>query len=388
MRSSHRRLTRVISGPRVLVFPAYRDNPYLNILGLAPRAAGYRFKSATRYDELLVRLEGLETGDILHLHWTAPLLQTAPSAAEADERFAALRSHVDRLTSRGVRLVWTVHNRLPHELRHHQAEVALYRWLAVTADVTHIMSPYTEDVLSDVCELRPDTVVRIPHPSFAGVYGPGPGRAAARDSFGLAADDHAILFLGHIRPYKGLSTLIAAAAKSRPEHGRSTVLMIAGGVADDDHAALESAIPPGLRTVLHPSFVADTDIARWMTAADVAVYPYESILNSGSVHLAATFALPVILPDEPHLRGQYGSRTWVRFFDTVRAVDTLAALLSDSGLFADVRTEDFEAFTADISPWTTSRRYRELLDRLTTPPARRHKPVILKTGSEFAYSPR
>jgi hypothetical protein len=83
------------------------------------------------------------------------------------------------------------------------------------------------------------------------------------------------------------------------------------------------------------------------------------------VHLAATFRVPVVLPDEEHLRRQFGGQRWAAFFDPSRPADSIAALLGDESLFAGLADEDFARFTAPITPWRVSRDYRRLLDELT-----------------------
>ena len=109
----------------------------------------------------------------------------------------------------------------------------------------------------------------------------------------------------------------------------------------------------------------DAEISRWYLAADVAVLPYRAVLNSGSIHLAATFRVPVIIPDEPHLREQFGREPWVAFFDPSDAEASIARLLSDRVLFAGLSPLDFDSFLRDISPWRVSLKYSALLAEAT-----------------------
>ena len=352
----------------VLVFPAWRENPYLNLLALAARSQGWRFLGATTYDSLRRQLLRLERNDVFHLHWTQPLLQTAGSAAEAQARLGALRDELAGLRSRGIPIIWTIHNRLPHELAYHDAEVSLYRALAELADVVHVMAPATAEVVSDVVTLDARKVRVIAHPSYEGIYDMAVDPDEARASFGLAATDRAVIFLGQIRPYKGVDALIRAArAASLPD--RDIVLMLAGAVKEIPLDEFAAGIPEGLRTITQLSFVSDGELGRWFRAADVAVFPYRAILNSGSLHLAASFQTPVVLPDEAHLRAQFGDQRWVEFFDPAAPEESIAALLSRPDLFADVTAAHFEAFTEPISPWAVSREYHALLEGLISVPA-------------------
>ncbi|GLJ61150.1 hypothetical protein GCM10017576_12790 [Microbacterium barkeri] len=349
----------------VLVFPTWPENPYLNLLELAARAAGYRFRGATTHAELLHALPALPRGGVVHVHWTTPLVQEAADEADARDRLRRLLAALRDARRRGVRIIWTLHNRLPHELRFREAEIALYRGLADLADVVHVMAPDTAAVVADVVALDPARIRVIPHPSYEGIYDAGVGRTAARASFDLAERDRAVLFLGQIRPYKGVDALVEAATAA----GDDIVLLLAGVVKEQSEEEVAALLPDGLRAHTQFSFVPDGDLARWFRAADVAVFPYRAILNSGSVHLAATFRVPVVLPDEPHLREQFGDERWVAFFDTARSAASIAELLRDRELFAGVGERDFARFTAGISPWRTASAYRRLLDELSAAPS-------------------
>lgn len=350
----------------MLVFPSYRDNPFLNLLQLAPRADGFRVQPAHTYDDLVSQAGALTTGDVVHLHWTTPILQQAKTAGDASRRLAQMESLIRRLGTRGVRLVWTVHNRLPHELAFRDLEVRLMQLIADSADAIHIMAPHTPDALADIVHLSPQRIRVIAHPSYEGVYDSSLTRGEARDAFELAEQDRAVLFLGQIRPYKGVDALVSAAHAASESRGDDLVLMLGGAVKEITRDEFAASIPSSLRAITHLDFVPDADIARWFRAADVAVFPYRAILNSGSVHLAATFHVPVLLPGDPRLREQFRDERWVRFFDAERPAESIAELLADDDLFSGVEDADFERFLAPISPWDVSRDYAALLRELTT----------------------
>ena len=53
----------------------------------------------------------------------------------------------------------------------------------------------------------------------------------------------------------------------------------------------------------------------WSAPCDVHVLPYTAILNSGSMFLAATLGVPVVLPALEHLVADHGDEPWIEFFD-------------------------------------------------------------------------
>ncbi|GGH37535.1 hypothetical protein GCM10010921_07460 [Microbacterium album] len=348
------------------MFPSWGGNPFLNVLALAPRAAGHEFVGATTFDELLRGFDALRREDVFHLHWTTPLLQQASTRDEAVRRLAVLQRAFRDLGARGVRIVWTVHNRLPHEIAHRDLEVEFYRVLNDTVHAIHVMSPATASALSDIVALSPEKIRVLPHPSYEGLYDSGLTPLVARRSFDLRSDERAVLFIGQIRPYKGVEELIRAALLAQQETAsRRLVLMLAGEVKEMSRRSLVDSLPTELRMITHLDFVPDADVERWLLAADLAVFPYRAILNSGSVHLAASFTTPVVLPDLPHLRTQYGSEPWVSLFDPAEPVDSIAALLADPRSFDHVDPSAFRPFLDRTAPWRISSQYAELLTGLT-----------------------
>ena len=351
------------SGPELLVFPAYLNNAFINLLQLSAAADGVRVVGAHTFDDLVAGAARLGAGDVLHIHWTTPIAQQAQSEKDARARVTRLARVLADLRSRGAKLVWTVHNRLPHELTFRELEIELMRLIAASADAIHIMAPHTPAALADVVTLDPRKIRQIPHPSYEGIYDTSTTREEAREWFGLSTADRAVLFLGQIRPYKGVDALARAAAAADAALDRDLVLMLAGAVKEMPRAEFRASLPQGLRTITHLDFVDDADIARWFRAADVACFPYRAILNSGSVHLAATFHVPVILPRDPGLVEQFGSQRWVAFFDPADPEASIAELLANDP-FAGITAADFAEFLDAITPWDVSRAYSAMIRAL------------------------
>lgn len=341
----------------LVVFPAYRDNPYLNLMLLAPRAARWNVVEVLRLEQLEQHLGHLGAGDVFHMHWTAPIVQRSDDDVDtARDRLERFRTAVDAARSRGARLVWTIHNVLPHDARHLELEPALNRYLAAVADAVHVMNRDTVAAVAPYYGLDPARVVHIPHPSYQGVYPATVTPAEARASLGLAAEDRTVLAFGQIRPYKSLDVLVDA-VRRLPVEVRP-VLLLAGRTAPEDREAVDRMLGDDVRVVRSADHVEDVDVQRWFRAADVAVFPYRRVLNSGALHLAASFEVPAVLPDEPHLRAEFGDEGWVRWFDTADAAGSLGALLAG----AVPSAEGADAFSRRLAPFRRSRAYAELLD--------------------------
>lgn len=339
------------------VFPAYRDNPYLNLMLLAPRARGWNVLESLRLEQLEQHLDRLGTGDVFHMHWTSPIVQRHDDDLdEAQARLDRFRTAVDAARTRGARLVWTIHNVLPHDARHLELELDLNRYLAGAADVVHVMNRDTPTAVSSYYELDPEKVVHLPHPSYQGVYPDSVSREEARASLGLTDRDHAVLAFGQMRPYKGIDVLVEAVRRTKPSE--RPVLLLAGRTTSDDRDEIDRLLGDDVRAVREHDQVEDIDVQRWFRAADTAVFPYRRVLNSGVLHLAASFGVPSVLPDEPHLRAEFGDEAWVRWFDAGDAAESLRVALAVPAPGVAEAAE----FSRRLAPFALSRRYAELLD--------------------------
>ncbi|GAA3588471.1 glycosyltransferase [Klugiella xanthotipulae] len=353
--------------PTILVFPQY-DNPYLTILSLAPQSQGYTVVSELTLTKLIDRLHSLKNGDTFHLHWTAPICQTATDADAARKNLDTFREATRAALGRGVTVLWTVHNTLPHELTYRELEIELCEFLASTATRVIQLSEKTADVVSETYTLPPDRLVTLPLSSYLGVYPISATRAEAREHFGLDEDaGPVIVFVGQIRPYKGLKTLFDAVEILTKQYPK-IALLVAGNTRAEARAELSALFPPSAQVVSQLTFVADEEIQWWFTAADIAVFPYQAILNSSSVFLSATFGRPCIIPDGEPLRSQFEGEAWVTRYPTGggagEEAESLARAISASVPHTEATGQAAFRFARAHLPFELSLTYLDLLQSL------------------------
>lgn len=346
----------MVERPSLIIFPGWRDNPYPAIMSLAAAGAGFDVLSVTRLDSVVEYLHQGSRGDVLHMHWTAPVCQRAETEAHATRNLERFRKALRSFRLRGGRIAWTIHNAVPHELHYPQHELELMRLLARVADRIHVMSPATAEVLAPEVVLPAEKVIRVPHPSYVGIYPQASERLAARASLGVAQDSRVVLFLGQLRPYKGVGTLLAALRAVPNDEASAMTLLLAGKVRKEDRHALEAALPTHMHVVFRPGFVPDQELGMWYAAADLTVLPYEQILNSGSAFLAATYGVPVVLPGEESLLQEFHGQPWVHYFDPSNAVADIASLLREDSTYERHATE-LDEFLKARSPWRISQRF-------------------------------
>ncbi|WP_028471667.1 glycosyltransferase family protein [Nocardioides alkalitolerans] len=317
-------------GRAVHFFPDYSPtNPYQPMLysGLADVGA-----YATSVADAQLHLDAAVTRPggpgTFNIQWTNPILQPSrgPFAARlALDRFAA---SLRRFKEAGGRLVWTVHNVLPHEAKFRWAEIELAQLLADEADVVHLLSPGTVDAAAPYYRIDPAKTVLVEHSSYAGQYPSWISRAGARARLGITPSEKVLVALGGVRPYKGLDRLVDVFDQMSKQDPALRLLIAGRPGKEADSAAFESRCLRHPRIVTHFSFVPDATLQVWMNAADVAVLAYTNILNSGSFMLSQTFGLPTVLPRSGAL-AEFEGAEQVRMFDPADD-DSLRAAIDDA----------------------------------------------------------
>lgn len=251
---------------------------------------------------LIPLLQGQHVPCVLHQQWTSTILAGSTSVAAAERRAQEYFRLIDRFQQAGGRLVWTVHNVLPHDAPFPDVEAAIHQELANRAQAIHVLNTATIEASADFFRIPADKTVHIPHPHYMGSYPDIITRDQARWDLHLQPDEVVYSFLGAIKPYKGLEQLLDA-FDTVSKDGRPRRLVVAGNPSADP--ATQAVLD---RCQLHPNVVLragtvpDNELQYYLRAADVAVLPYQQSLNSGVLMLALSFGLPVVAPATPATR--------------------------------------------------------------------------------------
>jgi glycosyltransferase involved in cell wall biosynthesis len=237
--------------------------------------------------------------DIVHVHWPNHALPPTGVAA-ATWRGAALLTSLALARFRGARVVWTVHEIEGHELTYPSLEPRF--WRIFTALVDGLTSP-SEGVLQAAFErfprLRNVPAAVIPHGHFRSEYANTISREDARASLGVSEASTVFVYLGLIRPYKNVPSLIRAfASLADPD----AVLVVAGKPHTEATAAeLRDMASDDPRVRLELRWIENEEVQRYLGAADLVVLPFAEIYFSGSTLLALSFNRPVLVPAAPAL---------------------------------------------------------------------------------------
>lgn len=316
--------------PRIHLFPNWVSNPYTNMLTQLVMADGWQVDGSLTCTEVVAELRKLRRGDVFHIQWTEPIAQAMPDEARAKAGFQSFRKALRDARRAGVAVIWTIHNLLPHATKYPGIEIELCRFLASEADKIIQLTDFTATAARELYVLPPQKLVTLRHASYVGIYGEAPPQAEAREALGIPLSSPTIGFVGQIRHYKGVATLLRA-VELLSHRVDDLTLVLAGRTSPSEVESLEREIPRSVRAIRRHSFVPDAELGTWFAACDVMAFPYRSILNSGSIILAATYGVPVIVPAEPNFLAQYGTEEWVHFYSAdVDADSNLAGKIEES----------------------------------------------------------
>jgi beta-1,4-mannosyltransferase len=281
-------------------FPCFHRNPYQDLL--YSRLGSVGMHAAPMYDaERAARFaDAVSDPDlelVVHVHWLNVVTMKAQDEAAARQAAKEFLERLHGMKARGARLLWTVHNILPHDTPYAEVDTELRQAVADAADRIHVMSPRTRELAAPWFELPEQKVFVVPHPSYQGVYPSWMSREQARLLLGIPPGTVVFLIIGAMKPYKGITELLDAFDElSRRQPGRF-LLLVAGRPNSDAETDRFQA-----RALTHAAVLAaleripDDEMQVYLRAADIAVFPYRRSLNSGALALTLTFGLPAVLP--------------------------------------------------------------------------------------------
>jgi len=277
--------------------PVARMNPFQALLYSSFLESGIAVTPLIKpllFDRL-TQLRTLVSDVVVHLHWNSVILAGAKDLRDARKRVDSFKERVDRFTSAGGKLMWTVHNLLPHDAEYLDEEMELQQFIADRCSVIHTMSRATDEAMTGILNLDKSKVLVSPHPSYEGAYEDYVGRHEARMTLGIDSDEIVYVLLGAIKPYKGVSRFIEGFDEfGASATGRRRLIVAGEPDTSTDTARLLDVCRQHPNILLDDRKIPANLVQYYLRAADIAVVPYLRVLNSGAALLGPTFGLPVI----------------------------------------------------------------------------------------------
>ena len=276
---------------KALFIPHFKANPYQRLLTEALRKESVEsvFSENYRVGNML-RKGGF---DLLHIHW---LYTFAVGGSRIGTWMKSRRflKYVDKLKGSGARIIWTVHNIVSHEGKHHDVELQYNARLARLCDELIVHSETIKSEVVRFYNIDPVKINIIQHGSYIGVYDNDITRDAARKRLGIGMDERVMLHFGFIKGYKGVPGLIKDFSNMDMP---GVSLVIAGNPRTEEIKDFINGKCRGKSNIItRLEYIPDDDIQLFMNASDFVVLPFSNILTSGSLVLAMSFGKPVIAP--------------------------------------------------------------------------------------------
>lgn len=271
------------------------NNPYWEMLASGLKKKGINFLEepvSFRIDWLVRNKHRI---DILHLHYIQSLY--CNSGHTRARLLYVLRFALHLLLAHwlGYRTVLTMHNLEPTNALKPGWVDYLGHWVAVNLSERVIVHCKVARRQIEARYGRSKGIYEVSHPNFIGRYSNQIIKEAARKHLDIPESNRVFLFLGGIRPNKGIETLIKAFKRIK---GEFFSLVIAGNAGEQKAYAesLRVLSEDDKRIKLFFYYIPDDGLHVFFNASDIVVLPFTKILTSSSAILAMSFAKPVIAP--------------------------------------------------------------------------------------------
>lgn len=215
--------------------------------------------------------------------------------------FAPSLGYVASRMAPECKVVAVLDNVVPHE--RHFFDAPLTGWFLKKCDGFVTMC---SEVAGDLLELRTDARYIIhQHPLYSH-FGEKMKREEAEDLLELEHGKKNLLFFGLIREYKGLDILLEAFGELPEDYQ----LIIAGEPygSFERYQSIIDSLPGRDRVHLFPTYIRDSEVKKYFSAADLTVLPYRSATQSGISSVSYHFEVPMVVTDTGGLKETIGDR--------------------------------------------------------------------------------
>ena len=280
---------RVLAKPSQSINNAYIDQLYNGLTELGVNVSELSFRNL------------FSKSDLLHIHWPESVLTKRSLVASAS---SFLRFYLTILWIKiffGTKIIWTVHNLQPHE-RHLPEwwKNFFYNRFLKLLDGCIFLSASSKQLFEKKYNLAVVSSI-IPHGHYCDVFNDVDLDEEFRKSLGIKETDKVLGHYGRIRRYKNIPFLISEFMKIDDQNMK---LIIAGKCPRSESSILKeikTLVEKDDRVFFIHGFVSNYKLAQLFNITNLAVFPYEDILNSGSAILSLSLKCPILVPNNRHM---------------------------------------------------------------------------------------
>lgn len=226
----------------------------------------------------------------------------------------------------GGKIVWTVHNKYPHNRRYFRLNKILRMLFARFVHRLHVHCQTAVAIMSPILRVPKEKFFVIQHPEFPSTVMPSQN---AREILFLKYPETQVLnsnimllMLGAISSYKGILEVIEIVKQHLP----TATLIVAGAVKRWDKIYYNNVMQTASNsnTIVIPRNIPEDDVPLFMNSADCVVFNFSDILTSGSVLLALHYKKKIVIPSLGCLQELSGNNI---FFFTPNNKESLKNIL-------------------------------------------------------------
>lgn len=215
--------------------------------------------------------------------------------------FAPSLGYVARNVNKNCKVISILDNVVPHEKRFFDKAFTSY-FLKPNDGFVVLCDAVKRDLLN----FKPEAKYLLsPHPLYSH-FGKKLDKYSAEELVGMQHNKKNLLFFGLIRDYKGLDLLIEAFSLLD-----STYQLIIAGEPYGSFEKYEKLIEKSKykeNIYLNTSYIKDSEVAKYFSAADVCVLPYRSATQSGISSICYHFETPMITTNVGGLKETIGDK--------------------------------------------------------------------------------
>jgi glycosyltransferase involved in cell wall biosynthesis len=186
----------------------------------------------------------------------------------------------------GYKLVWTVHNLIPHERTFIHDNKVLIKLLSSSSSLV-VLNTDTYELLKTQYGVSENKMTKLPIGNYIGIYKSYPevpGNTITR-----------LLFVGQIRPYKGIEDLINAFTQINPR--QNVKLTIIGKCPSIEYWDKLKTMTDSIKDIFMANrYVSDDDLGKLLANSDIVALPFKKVTNTSTAILAFSMHKPVIAP--------------------------------------------------------------------------------------------
>ncbi len=300
---------------------------------------------------------------IFHIHWEEAIFRGCADRQAGRNKLRRFLQELHKYRDAGGKIVWTVHNAIPHDKGHWSSFSELRRQLGQLSDRILLHNTASIPQFQEQVDAPAAKLMVLPHPSYQGIYD------NVEDSVDTKTAAHAadLLVFGRIKTYKNAHSLIGELDENFLKR-HALRLRISGEASEKDrYLAKLRTLATGRSALIDPRRVPDEEVAPLLRSVTAVLIPYERVFTSGVAVLCLTLGVPAIAARTPQMLELFPEMAHELLFDADSPDDLRRAIVVLRGWDNEHRQRYLAAArerASAISPKTVSIRLGALYDEL------------------------